>query len=102
MLLDLPARHVVGPVAFGEFSRATDLSRTGVVFYVVYGFGGALWTGASWFAASRAKAARPIRRLLAVACVCSLAVLVLTSQAAPLMWRVGATPNDATMLAELL
>ena len=32
LLLDLPARHRLGPGAFAAFSRATDLSAFGVVF----------------------------------------------------------------------
>src|SRR6185503_4497918 len=88
-LLDLPARERVGPVAFADFSRATDLSTAGVVFYVIFGVGGALVTGLTWLIAVRGKAPAPIRRLLAVSAVASLLVLVLTTQAAPLMWHVG-------------
>src|SRR5689334_16865680 len=84
VLLDLPARHALGPTAFGAFSRATDLSTTGVVFYSLYGFGGALSTAATWFVASRVRARRSVRGLAAAACLCSVAVLVLTTQAAPL------------------
>jgi hypothetical protein len=45
VLLDLPARTRIGPLAFAELSRATDLSTRGIVFYAVFGIGGALVTG---------------------------------------------------------
>jgi hypothetical protein len=102
LLLDLPARHHVGPVAFAEFSRATDLSTSGVVFYSVYGFGGALLTAVTWLAASRVGAPRSVRTLAAVACICSVLILVLTIQAAPLMWSVGASSDDPLVLGRLL
>ncbi|MEO8182461.1 MAG: hypothetical protein ABI895_26795 [Deltaproteobacteria bacterium] len=35
-------------------------------------------------------------------CVGSVVVLILTTQAAPLMWRVGSTMNDPAALADLL
>jgi hypothetical protein len=102
LLLDLPARHEVGPVAFAAFSRATDLSTRGIVFYSLYGFGGALLTGVTWFTAQRTKADRSIRVLLACACISSVLVLLLTTQAAPLMWSLGSAPDDPALLARLL
>jgi hypothetical protein len=101
-LLDLPARHRLGPVAFAAFSRATDLSSRGVVTYVIYGFGGALLTGATWIVAVRGRAPIAIRRLGAVACLASLAILAFTTQAAPLMFRVGSAPDDPAVLGPLL
>jgi hypothetical protein len=102
VLLDLPARAAVGPVAFAAFSRATDLSTAGVAFYAAYGLGGALLTGATWIVAARARAPRVLRRLAAVAAVSSLLVLALTTQAAPVMWKVGSSPSDPALLADLL
>ena len=58
--IDLPARHRIGPVAFAEFSRATDLSG-GLVFYPVLAVGSALLSCAVWLAAARTKAPRTIR-----------------------------------------
>lgn len=101
LLLDLPARHQVGPVAFAAFSQATDLSVRGVAFYALYGFGGASLTGLAWLAARRLQADRSIRLLLGCAFVSSLLVLVLTTQAAPLMWAVGRT-RDPALLRDLL
>jgi hypothetical protein len=101
-LLDLPARRRIGPLAFAEFSRATDLSTTGVMFYVIFGVGGALVTGVTWLIAVRGGAPRLIRRLLATSAIASLLVLVLTTQAAPLMWRVGTSPPDPILVGTLL
>jgi hypothetical protein len=101
-LLDLPARTRVGPLAFADFSRATDLSTTGVVFYVVFGVVGALVTAAAWLIAARARASSAVRRLLATSAVAPLLVLILTTQAAPLMWHVGSAPPDAALLRSLL
>jgi hypothetical protein len=101
-LLDLPARHVIGPVAFAAFSRATDLSPTGIAFYVLYGFGGLLLTGATWIGAARVGAPRVVRRLAATAALSSLAILAFTTQAAPLMFRIGKSPDESGVLADLL
>ena len=46
VLIDLPARHRIGALAFAELSRATDLSR-GLVFYPVGAIGVALLSTAS-------------------------------------------------------
>jgi len=102
LLLDLPARFQIGPVAFADFSRATDLSTRGIIFYSLYGLGGALLTAATWVVASRARAPRSVRLLVGFASACSVTVLLLTTQAAPLMWRVGSAANDPAALADLL
>jgi hypothetical protein len=101
-IIDMPARSTIGNVAFAELSRATDLSARGVVYYVLYGFGGAILTGAAWIFARRLHADAHVRRMTAVSLVCSIAILALTTQAAPLMWRVGASPNDPALLGDLL
>jgi hypothetical protein len=101
-LLDLPARTRVGPLAFADFSRATDLSTAGVVYYAVFGIGGALLTALTWLLARRGQAPAVVRRLLATSALASLLVLVLTTQAAPLMWRVGSAPPDPALLRSLL
>jgi hypothetical protein len=43
-----------------------------------------------------------VRRCLAFAPTCSLLILVFSTQAAPLMWRVGAAPDDPALLGALL
>jgi hypothetical protein len=89
-------------VAFAAFSRATDLSTTGIAFYTLYGFGGALLTAATWITAFRTGAPRQVRTLAGAACICSVMILVLTTQAAPLMWSVGSAPDNPVLLERLL
>src|SRR4051812_5502146 len=79
MLIDLPARAHVGAVAFADFSRATDLSTAGYIFYALYGIGGALLTCGTWIVARRVRAPLVIRRLSALASLCSLLILAMTA-----------------------
>jgi hypothetical protein len=102
MLVDLPARSRLGIVAFAEFSRATDLSTAGFIFWALYGIGGAVLTGATWWVLRRSTAPASVRRLSLLAALCSLLILILTTQAAPLMLRVGSSPNDEALLSHLL
>ena len=102
LILDLPAREQIGPVAFAAFSRATDLSAAGVAFYAIYGLGGALLTVPTWLAARRVKASKAIRACTGIAALSSLLVLAFTVPAAPLMWRIGASPDDPVLLAPLI
>ncbi len=100
VLIDLPARHRIGPVAFAELSRATDLSR-GLVFYPALAVGSAFLSCAVWLAAVRTKARPSIRWQAAAAAVSALLVLVVTTQAAPIMFRIGASPNDPATIQPL-
>jgi hypothetical protein len=100
-LLDLPARSQIGPVAFAELSRATDLSPRGVAFYALYGAGGLVLTAATAWVVFRARAPKATRRLTLLAALSSVAILLLTLLAAPLMWRIGSSPNDPMLLADL-
>jgi hypothetical protein len=102
MILDLPARDQIGAAAFADFSRATDLSQAGVIFYVLYGFGGLLLTCLSCFIAFRYRAPRPIQFLTFISAAASILILIFTTQAAPLMWAVGVSANNSTDLAGLL
>jgi hypothetical protein len=99
MILDLPARTVIGPAAFAAFSRATDLSTAGVAFYAIYGVGGAVLSIALWIAAMRARMARIDLLLIGLSVLCSLGVLVFTTQAAPLMFAIGAATDEAQLPA---
>jgi hypothetical protein len=101
MILDLPARTSIGAAAFADFSRATDLSTAGIVFYTIYGFGGAVLTIATWIVAARARMARADVMLTGLSALCSLLVLAFTTQAAPLMFAIGGTADEA-QLAELI
>jgi hypothetical protein len=101
VLVDLPARHRIGPLAFQEFSRATDLSR-GLVYYPIGGIGSAVLTVTTWIVALRHGVPRRVSRLLALAAGCSLLVLVFTIPAAPLMFRIGSAPGNPQLVSSLL
>jgi hypothetical protein len=100
LALDFPARAAMGPPAYADYFRATDLTAQGIAFYATYGFGGLLLTAAAWLAARRANAAPRVVRLTAFAALGSLLILLLTTQAAPIAMQVRAT-TDARQLAEL-
>lgn len=102
MLIDLPARAAIGPVAFAAFSRATDLSPVGVPFYIVYGVGGMLLTLTTWIVAVRGRAGAEVVALTGLSALCSAVILLLTTQAAPLMFAVGNSPDDPQRLSGLL
>jgi len=94
--------QVVVARSTSEFSRATDLSTTGVAFYVLFGLGGAVITCWTWLIAVGSDTPPVIRRLLATAAISSLLILVMTVQAAPLMWRVGSSTPDPALISNLL
>lgn len=100
VLIDLPARHRIGPVAFAELCRATDLSG-GLVFYPVLAIGSAVSACAAWLSAWRTKAPRYVRWLAAAAASSTLLVLGVTGRAAPVMFRIGASPNDPNVIGPL-
>jgi hypothetical protein len=98
--VDLPARHRIGPTAFADLSKATDLAA-GLVFYPVAAIGSALLSCAAWFVAVRTRAAPPVRRATALAAIANLFVLALTTQAAPLMFHIGSARTDPSLLTDL-
>ena len=59
-------------------------------------------TTASWLVARRSTAGPNVRMLLGISCLCSVLIMVLTGFAAPLMWAVGASADDAAVLGTLL
>jgi hypothetical protein len=89
LVLDFPARSLMGALAYADYFRATDLTTRGVVFYALYGFGGLLLTGAWWLAGRRRSAA--------VAALASLAILLMTTVAAPIAFEIKTT-TDALVL----
>ena len=69
---------------------------------MIFGIGGAALTALAWLIARRGQAPTVVRRLLGGSALASLIVLVLTPQAAPLMWRVGSAPPEPALLRSLL
>jgi hypothetical protein len=89
LALDFPARAAMGPLAYADYFRATDLTVRGVVFYAVFGFGGLALTGALWL--------KSRQRLAAVAALASLVILLLTTQAAPIAFQVKVATDPAVL-----
>jgi hypothetical protein len=100
VLVDLPPRHRIGPLAFAELSKATDLA-SGLVFYPAAAIGSAILCCVTWFLAARTRAPRSVRVATAIAAACTLLVLAMTTQAAPLMFRIGSAPPDPVLIADL-
>jgi hypothetical protein len=86
----------------GPTSACQRGSWSRVAFYAFYCIGGALLTGATWFAARRAGVSKLVRPLTGVSFFASLAILAMTIRAAPLMWRVGSSSDDPELLRSLL
>ena len=84
----------------GSSLRATDLAG-GLVFYPALAIGSALLACTAGLVAWRTKAPHSIRLQTAGAAVATLLVLAVTTQAAPTMFRIGASPNDAALLEPL-
>src|SRR3712207_6798475 len=57
----LPARHKIGPVAYSEYSRASDLGP-GILWYGMLGMGATLLTIAAAGAALVQEVPPPVRR----------------------------------------
>jgi hypothetical protein len=100
VLVDLPARHRLGPLGFAELSRATDLAR-GLVFYPVGAIGSAALAATAWFFATRTRASPVVRTQTATASVACLLVLAVTAWAASIMFHIGAAPADPELLTRL-
>lgn len=100
VLIDLPARHRIGPVAFASLSRATDLAG-GLVFYPTAAIGSAILAVAVCLVAMRTRAPGYLRRPAAAAMASTLFVLAVTTRAAPIMFRIGSSPDDPAVIAPL-
>lgn len=99
VLIDLPARHPLGPLAFAELSRATDLAW-GLVFYPAAAIGSALLAGGACFVAARTRAPLFVRVQTSIAAAACALVLAVTAWAAPIMFRIGAA-SDPELLTRL-
>ena len=94
----LPARHKLGPVAYSEYSRASDLGP-GILWYAILGVGSAVLTIAAAVAAIfegvPPAAATPLYVAAALAVLHSLA----TTQAAPTNFSQRRVAKDEAALA---
>jgi hypothetical protein len=99
-LVQLPARHRIGMVAFSAYSRAADLGN-GIVWYAAIGIGAAVLTIAAAVAAyllgTPSAAATPLYLAASLAVLHSL----VTTQAAPTNFSQRRVANDESALARI-
>jgi hypothetical protein len=108
-LVKLPTRHRIGAVAYATFARGSDLGA-GLWVYPSTAISAALLTIAATIVAyvvayvENAPAALSAALLapLSVATVLSIGHFLVTARAAPIMLRVGKTPDDDALLSPLL
>jgi hypothetical protein len=101
MIVDRPAWHSIGAVAYTEYARATDFDRARFI-YIPLAWGGALLVSAAMVMARRSRADRRVQISLATATACAWLVLAMTAGAAPNLLRALASPHDEAVLAPLL
>jgi hypothetical protein len=96
----LPARHKIGPVAYSEYSRASDLGP-GILWYGILGVGAAILTiaaaVAAFFEGVPSASATPLYVAAALAVLHSLA----TTQAAPTNFSQRQVVGDEAALARV-
>lgn len=97
----LPTRHRIGPVAYAHFARGNDLGN-GLKVYPFVVVGGGLLLIALTIAAHVSGQPSAIRRPLYAAALSAVGVLAATAKAAPVMWSLKTTPDDAQVLAQKL
>lgn len=100
-LVKLPTRRRIGAVAYATFARGNDLGN-GLWVYPTTAIGAAVLTVAAMVVASVERQPAALLLPLGIATLTSIGHFVATSQAAPIMLRVGKTPDDEVLLAPLL
>lgn len=100
-LVKLPARRRIGAVAYATFARGNDLGN-GLWVYPSTAIGAALLTIVATIAAYAEHTSVAVLVPLSIATLTSIGHFVATSRAAPVMLRVGKTPDDEALLAPLL
>lgn len=88
LVVQYPARHKIGALAYVEYAKVTDLAN-GVAFYAIIAIGGALLDIAALVVAISDNAGDGLTWALALATASGLGVLLATSQAAPTLLRAG-------------
>lgn len=101
VIVQLPARRRIGPVAYAGYARAADLTN-GIAFYAVTGIAAAVLTITTAGVAIVGDASTPTRFLLSVAAGLSVLHSAATAVAAPTMFRVGRGPDTEAVLGPLL
>jgi hypothetical protein len=98
-LVQLPARHRLGVVAFAAFSRANDLSN-GLILYAALGIGAALFNVLAALAALLQGIPFGHASPLYIAALLALLHSFTTTRAAPNMFSLRQPTNDEAQLTE--
>ncbi len=96
----LPARHLIGLLAYSRYSQASDLG-SGVVWYATLGVGAALLTLGAALAAFRQRVPAEVRTPLAISACLAILHSLATTQAAPTNFSQRKVVNDKAALAEV-
>jgi hypothetical protein len=96
----LPARHKIGPVAYSEYSRASDLGR-GILWYGILGVGAAVLTIGAAVAAFLEGAPSAGATPLYVAAALAVLHSLVTTQAAPTNFSQRRVAGDGAALARV-
>jgi hypothetical protein len=100
-LVKLPTRRRIGAVAYATFARGNDLGN-GLWVYPSTAISAALLTVVATLVAYVEHESAVLLVPLSVATLTSIGHFLATSQAAPIMLRVGKTPDDEALLSPLL
>ena len=100
-LVKLPARRRIGAVAYATFARGNDLGN-GLWVYPSTAISAAVLTILATIVAYAEHASAVLLVPLSIATLISVGHFLATSQAAPIMLRVGKTADDEALLAPLL
>lgn len=100
-VVKLPTRRRIGVVAYAQFARGNDLGNGLKLYpYLVVG-GGALLMVLTVVAHLTGQPER-VRYPLFAAALAAVGYLASTAKAAPIMWSLKSTPDDARVLGEKL
>jgi hypothetical protein len=100
-VVKLPTRRRIGALAYATFARGSDLGN-GRWFYPFMAISAAVVTLAATPVAFVEGQPAALLAPLTLAALLSVGHFVTTARAAPIMLRVGKTPNDERLLAPLL
>jgi hypothetical protein len=101
VLVKLPTRRRIGAVAYAAFARGSDLGN-GLWVYPPTAIAAALLALVATVVAYVERQPAALLLPLTFAALTSIGHFVATSRAAPIMLRVGKTPDDEALLAPLL
>jgi hypothetical protein len=101
LLVQIPAWHRIGPVAFAHYARVADMGN-GYYLYPLLGISGPVFTWAALAVTLGTGAGTRIWVPLAVASVLCILHTLTTTQAAPTMMRVGRVEDRPELIAPLL